>query len=144
MLLRSADMKTVPPRTPVKTCGKCKLPKPLSDFRRWSRNSDGYAANCKPCKNSPLSPEKAMADRAKAYGNYARYQDHYAAYALMRNHGLTPEEWEAIYRGQAGLAHDRCNRIVGQAGDCPDLLRVIADNLEISGGTRRRRPPRRR
>jgi len=29
-----------------------------------------------------------------------------------------------------GLAHNECNGLIGLAGDAPDLLRVIADNLE--------------
>ena len=31
---------------------------------------------------------------------------------------------------QRGLAHNNCNIVVGHAGDDPDLLRIIAGNLE--------------
>lgn len=48
---------------------------------------------------------------------------------IDHDHTVCPERAHSCLRCRRGMAHDRCNKLIGLAEDSPDLLRVIADAL---------------
>lgn len=57
----------------MKTCSKCHIEKPLSDFHKNSRSKDGFAYYCKACNT-----KRVLDHRANNVEAYRAYQARYA------------------------------------------------------------------
>lgn len=129
----------------MKTCTKCKIEKPLEDFYLCKR--DGRVARCRVCIAEYQSTRTRKRDPAKLRAN-----------ALMRQYGITPDDFNEMLARQGGTCcittcdreatcvdhnHDTgevrgllCNQhntALGLAGDSPVHLRAMAQYLEDRG-----------
>lgn len=128
----TAELKRRPgdPDSPTKNCRWCKTTKPVGEFHRDKRNTDGRMSHCKVC-----------------------YQAKQSQAARKRKYGLTPEQYDAEVARCGGscpmcgesaklvvdhdhrtgafrsLLCDRCNRLLGVADDSVDLLQAAIDYL---------------
>lgn len=69
----------------MKTCSTCKQEKSLGDFHKNKCSSDGYQSNCKNCN----------CEKTKQ-----RDPDQWRKYNLMRNFGITPEQYNTLLEKQ--------------------------------------------
>lgn len=76
----------------VKPCSKCKTPKPLEDFHRQTKASDGRASWCKTCANAIYRRE-----RKRVYSEEKKRKWH-----LKTRYGITPEDFERMLANQNG------------------------------------------
>lgn len=80
----------------MKTCTKCNETKPLEEFRKRVRNKDGRDSLCSRCHNEYL----------KEYRNARPPRED----PVYRRHGMTKEQFDAMYEDQRGLcANPSCN-----------------------------------
>lgn len=83
----------------MKTCFKCGVQKPLSEFYKHSDMADGHLNKCKDCTKSDVSSN--YADNRKQYSDYekSRFQrperKAYAAKAQQKHRALNPEKYKA-------------------------------------------------
>lgn len=132
----------------IKTCSKCRVDKPISEFYKDRRRADGVRYHCKACSNSYV-----YADRKTA-------PERYRNSTLMRKYGIGIIEFEkmleaqggacAICRGQEsesrplsvdhdhdtgkvrGLLCQKCNRGLGLFGDNVSNLASAFLYLEVN------------
>lgn len=97
------------PPEPMKKCGHCKKVRPVSLFRRNSRQPDGRERNCKKCGREIPKKEwlKEYRKRYKADGRLRAYRDKtrekLRIMMLRRNYGIGIEEYERMHKAQSGL-----------------------------------------
>ncbi|MEN3271285.1 MAG: hypothetical protein V7636_46 [Actinomycetota bacterium] len=127
---------------PAKRCPACGDTKPLIEFPRNKRSSDGYAFYCKPCHN-----RKGRESRERHHGSARSYH-------LKARYGITAAEADRMREEQGGLCaicrerpadhvdHDHvtgqtrrllcfnCNGGLGQFHDDTELLRAAISYLE--------------
>lgn len=134
-------------------CSRCRTVKPGTEFwvrRKQRRRTGGIQLTdvCKPCSNEQNAEWRAA--------NPERDRRNYRRRWLRKNYGLTLERYEELVAQQGGvcaicsqppagreldvdhchktgevraLLCSRCNRVLGHAGDDPDLLQAIVDYL---------------
>lgn len=79
----------------MKTCPRCKIDKPLTDFYKNKQNKDGRGAYCKTCtiKNT-LSWRKENKERADKHAVKNRRK------ALTKSYGITVEAYNELLQQQ--------------------------------------------
>lgn len=99
----------------VKECTKCGETKPLTEFHARRDRTDGRATICRDCTRSY--------DKARYYGGRRRVErrDY-----LIRNYGITPEQYDAM---NTGVCHI-CNT------PCPSGNRLAVDHDHATGAVR--------
>jgi hypothetical protein len=146
----------------VKRCARCREVKPLEEFHRQTKASDGRQSWCKPCAargsredyaKHKASPQRLAFKRNKEY---------------RRLYGITLADYDEMFAAQDGVCatcgspdpgvkHDhlhvdhchetgrvrgllcrRCNSVIGYVHDNPDTLRRMADYLEAPALIRRK------
>ncbi len=75
-----------------KVCPHCKVAKEKKEFGRDSTTSSGYSSHCKTCKKKLRSEDR---QEFKAYWRQRDFESD-----LMRNYGLTLEEYGHMYNNQ--------------------------------------------
>lgn len=92
--LGSKPIQVRDPEATSKQCGACGEEKPLDDFYRRSKSTDGYRSKCKQCVDAEANAWRAAhPDRAKS--NYRRS-------GIRRKYGLAPEQFDALVAAQDG------------------------------------------
>lgn len=76
----------------MKACSKCSEQKPLDQYHRSAKASDGRASWCKPCTNAATRPGRKRVYSAE---NKRKWQ-------LQTRYNLTPEAVEELRVKQAG------------------------------------------
>ena len=90
----------------MKRCTICKTMKPLQDFHRSNKHSDGRQYRCKPCHNESqkiynrANPEKNKEFKRK---QYKRNPDLYRDRQLIMNFGITRDDYNKMHEKQKGL-----------------------------------------
>jgi hypothetical protein len=134
----------------MKTCTKCHIGKPLSDFYRQATTSDGRGSWCKDCNKANVA-EWVKANPDKAAEAFRRGKMRY-------KYGITHQEYSDMLAAQGGvckicrrdpsttnrrlhLDHDhdtgqvrgivchQCNIGIGMFQNSPERLRAAADYL---------------
>lgn len=103
-----------------KLCRRCNTEKPLSDFRKASKEKDGYQYSCKKCsnedtkkwrkKNYELEKERA---RIRRHSNLDKHNattrrwrennpDKVKALHLKKKYNLTLDQWNSMFLEQQG------------------------------------------
>lgn len=133
----------------MKTCTKCSIPKPFTDFHKGSNYADGYRSICKACmsayyKQRNSQPKQKLKQREWSY---------------RRLYNITPAEYDQLLKKQGGgcaicgdtktrkgsdhlhVDHDHqtgevrgilcnhCNVALGYIKDKPDLLQKAINYL---------------
>lgn len=142
----------------TKVCGgPCGERKPLSDFHKDKRRSDGHVKMCKPCRKEYRAAwyaqnRQGQIDYSRSWKRRNRHR--LAHYGRKYRHGITQAEWDAMVLAQEGrcaiceatngdlridhdhttgvirgLLCDLCNRGIGYLRDNPDHLRRAATYL---------------
>jgi len=80
-----------------KKCNACGATKPLGDFytsgrKKYAEQIAGYQSECKKCHNA----RKARDHKRTYTKEIGRYLN------LRKNHGITPEEYDVIFKSQNG------------------------------------------
>lgn len=130
----------------LKTCSKCKVEKPITEFHRQSKAKDGLNWYCKPCNcRASIEHYHRVGKRVVRSRN------------LKKHYGISIEDFDALHAAQDGrcaicgvdpgevslhvdhchstgrlraLLCSRCNTALGLADDDPDRLRAMAHYLE--------------
>jgi len=69
----------------MKTCSKCKIEKPLTEFHKRNNRPSGYASSCKKCRTK----EK-------------RSPDYIRNYDLKKSYGITLDDYNSMFEEQGG------------------------------------------
>lgn len=77
----------------MKTCTKCGLDKPLSEYGRQSANKDGLSYHCKTCVSA----------YHKARYNDPKYKDYQRDTSLRSKYGISIEEYRLMLDEQGGV-----------------------------------------
>lgn len=148
----------------AKTCSKCRVSKPLSEFWKDNRPGRSYMARCKACKHAAVTQYRKNnpgLDRRRYWANRDSERERH----LVRKYGITLAVYATMLDAQNGrcaickrpepadklfdVDHDHitgvvrgllctsCNRMIGHAGDNCETLRAAADYLELSRKSRR-------
>lgn len=104
----------------MKICSQCRIEKPLSEFRKQSKNADGLQSACKACqrlkrtqwlmKNPGKAAAQSRLQRAKnpekANAAQKRWRDanpdKIKANMLRKRYNMTPDQWQRIFDAQGG------------------------------------------
>jgi hypothetical protein len=134
----------------MKTCSKCKISKPLSEFTKRKSMKDGHHSYCKDCKNFYRKTDKSYRNKEKE-----------KIRRIKNDYNLTEEELDNLYVSQnkrckicnteyekvsehkglyidhchitgkvRGLLCATCNRLLGACKDDVDILRSAIDYLQ--------------
>lgn len=118
----------------MKTCRKCKQPKPETDFAIQKQNRDGRHATCKACYNAVAkvryrsSPEHLHAIRARARAYRVAHPDLFLNSKLKVTFGIGLDVYNQMLNQQNG----RC-KICNQP---PTRHRLGVDHDHITGRVR--------
>ena len=89
----------------MKTCTKCGVEKPLTEYHKAKGNKDGYENRCKQCKKAASqTPEALELRRQRSY-----------KYTLKHHYGLTVEDYEQMIADQGNrcaCCGDRWDNVV--------------------------------
>src|SRR5512137_1519538 len=95
---------------PRKRCSACGHNQPLSEFYKDSEGAGGRKSRCRTCvgragkiyrsRNRERGLKRAHAWRAK---NKSRYETYQRGYKLKKRYGLTPEQYDVLFRKQKGV-----------------------------------------
>jgi hypothetical protein len=77
----------------MKTCTKCRVEQPLSNFHRQAANKDGLTYYCKTCTG----------EYHKLRYNDPRYKDYQRNSSLKASYGITLEEYNMMLDEQGGV-----------------------------------------
>jgi hypothetical protein len=127
----------------IKTCLKCHIIHPLTDFSVDRKREDGLQAWCKNCQRT----------YNQAY--YTTHKDEKAEYDRLFLYGLTAEEYENLFTVQdgrcaichhqkelhvdhnhvtnkvRGLLCKKCNTALGGFNDSSELLKAALEYLDV-------------
>lgn len=140
----------------MKTCTKCGVEKPLTEFWRDRSKKHGHSARCKVCKTSAHNQYRRERgyDKKRYWKNPQKERERH----LIRKYGLDLAGYERLFVKQDGACavcgkrqkrafdvdHDHvtgvvrgllctsCNRMIGHAGDSPENLEAAASYLRSS------------
>src|SRR5438132_11200120 len=87
-------------------CIRCGVVKNRQAFMKAKRMSSGLDSACRLCRSTRRREhrhENIEHERAIDNARYHRTKDRNRAYILMKNYGLTVDEYDAIVGRQAGL-----------------------------------------
>lgn len=90
----------------MKTCSKCKVPKPESEFYRNKLTKDGLIGSCKDCdKQYKAAHYEANAERnrQRAIESHKKFPDRRRNNKLRQDFGLTLAEYKNILEKQKGV-----------------------------------------
>lgn len=115
-----------------KTCAMCEVSKPFKDFYKEKRVADGLTARCKECTRQAASSSY----QSRREEVLQSHKDQYCAKknrakALMRNYGMTIEEWNAMFAEQ----NYRC-AICGSTDPFSDNRNFSVDHCHTMGHVR--------
>jgi len=115
-----------------KTCSMCGLTKPRKDFYQEKRVADGLTARCKECTRKAANTsyqgrrEEVLASHKEKYcAKKARASN------LMRNYGMTVDEWNAMFAEQ----NYRC-AICGSKDPLNSTGTFVVDHCHTNGHVR--------
>jgi len=140
----------------MKTCTRCKIEKPISEFWRTGRHQR-HGSHCKECRRESVRAYKEKTpnyDRDRYWRDVQGTRERH----LKRKYGVDLVGYEAMFKAQRGacaicgksqsralnIDHDHttgevrgllcssCNRALGWFGDSLDLLRSAVGYLESS------------
>lgn len=137
-----------------KRCRSCGQAQVRDNFYPDARNNDGLQGRCKACWNSALKakreadPGRILHFRRRRYGiRFEQLWDqqngqcalcglamrlqgqHADSVCVDHDHSCCPTVAKSCGKCVRGLIHANCNRMLGQAKDNPDLLRLGAEYL---------------
>lgn len=140
----------------MKTCTKCGVVKPLSDFFKDNSKKHGYRAICKECSQAAFRAYTHRVGYNKI--RYERIKNAERWRHIAKKYGITPEQYAALLEAQGGqcavcgtassgrrpfcVDHNHitgevrgllctpCNQMIGHAKDDPVRLRQAAKYLE--------------
>ena len=129
--------------TSHKRCTGCGEVKPLDEFYKEKKGKNGIRSMCKLCDNArKMTWEESNPDKVRRA-------------KLKRKYGITPEQWDEMYKRQGGCCaicgtaegthvdHDHetgevrallchsCNVGIGHFRDNPELLQAAIEYLEV-------------
>ena len=147
----------------MKTCTKCKIKKPESEFYRDSRTDGKLMASCKQCKSSATRKWWKANDYDKT--RYKKNKHSERNRHLRKKYGITDEDYAEMLKSQKGkcaicgagepgtkkfdvdhchvtgvvrgLLCTSCNRMLGHSGDRPEVLAAGEKYLLSSRKSRR-------
>ena len=133
----------------MKTCTQCGVEKPLQDFYKNAKKTDGHRSECKVCSEKKKKPYKKCPTVAREERLRSKYGVTLFAYDLMlrlqrggcKICGATAKESGRVLvvdhnhdTGEVrGLLCAHCNSGIGLLKDSPALLRRAIDYLEERG-----------
>lgn len=109
----------------MKTCTKCKIEKPLSEFHRWSSTLDGYQYNCKSCKAAYRKKNDQLPH------NLARSK----AYHFKNKYCISLEEYELLLQEQNNRCAI-CKQEESSLGRSGKILPLAVDHCHLTGRVR--------
>ena len=123
----------------TKTCSKCKLDLPLSEFWKDKYQSDGLRTACRICNKNNKVYLKEYYERRKASGEHKAYRDKNVDKIRQQSrdwHKDNPEKSKAntlrSKYARYGLSVEQYNAMVeSQNGACAICERVPSDSLQI-------------
>ncbi len=83
----------------MQVCNTCKLNKPLEDFQHDITRSLGRTYKCKQCLSKYNSFKKDQ-NKARRRRHYLKAGEYYRRKKLMREHGVTKEQYDLIAKQQ--------------------------------------------
>lgn len=119
-----------------KICSKCKLQKELIAFNKSSQSPDGHQYWCKTCvsnnsyhyyKNKNQDPEFRKQQSIKSRKIKKKYPEVYKNSELIRNYGITLEQYQQMIEQQNGLC-GICNKV---------LFKPNVDHCHLTGKVRK-------
>ncbi len=120
-----------------KTCTKCKLTKPLTDFSRLAKSKDGHHSWCSPCfaqknrewrvanKYLPKHGHRAACQRCSKETYHHPFNGCSRCRALKERYGITPEIRLQMEQEQQGLCK--------LCGHLPDKRGLFIDHCHTTG-----------
>lgn len=128
----------------MRTCTRCGIERPASDFHKWSGYKDGYRPDCKMCRREyGRQRQKRLKHEltARRYGTSTRcyleileIQGGRCAICLaapVEGARSMPIDHDHVTGRLRGILCPRCNGGLGMFQDSPALLRKAADYLEF-------------
>lgn len=136
-------------------CTRCGTFKPWEEFHARQHGKNGRASICAECGR--VARRQYRADNLERVRATDRAYEQRIGRHTKRRYGLGREEWEAQVAAQGGLCAvcgrkprrrlvgdhchltgtfrgivcDQCNIAMGQTGDDPEILRALADWIEL-------------
>lgn len=78
----------------TKTCSKCGIAKPGTEFYRWCYGTDGLRSHCKACVDPQIAAAKSK--------DPAKYAEMRWKIELKNKYGISIEEYDRMYDSQSG------------------------------------------
>ena len=105
----------------MKTCTKCSINKPFTDFHKGSNYADGHRSRCKACMSS-YSKERNKDPEVKARARTNSYKTKY---------GITINKYDEMLKQQNGVCK-LCGSAESKRGD----HRLMVDHDHVTGEVR--------
>lgn len=115
----------------LKKCSRCGDDKPLSEFDKRTKSSDGYSSHCKECQKKRLIKERY----GLSYNEYDKLTQEQGGFCLVCEQ---PAKLfvDHCHNSLAvrGLLCNSCNTILGHANDNVEILKNAIEYLENRNG----------
>lgn len=115
-------------------CTRCGIPKPLTEFYKASRFTDGHQRYCAMCAREARR-EWTAANPGVAYRRQlAKDPNYHADIKLMRNYGITRQQYDDMLAAQRGVCVicGKANNRTKKMGDRP----LAVDHCHATGRVR--------